>query len=186
MSLAKKINGEKKPRIETQESLQQFISKNNLDIDLSRNLFLKSKESKAKIANSKVGFMSRDNSLLAHDIYLFDENWKHLQHTNLLEGCLVDEVVADDFYEKVIQVNTHINSKINLSEFKGSFIDYNGDNFFPFQKNGKSVAIIVWAKYKGKMWARETNHIIRMLKQSEVDYDIYYLNLDPNEFYSQF
>lgn len=184
-SLVKKINGEKKPKIETQETLQQFISESQLSVDLSKNLFLRNKESKEKIINSKMGYVDIDNSLIAYGIYLFDGNWNVLQH-DLLGNCLKDEIMSDNFYQKVVNVNKEIEEKSNLSELKNSFIDSKGNDFFPFQKNGKPVAIVVWSKYKGKKWAVETEHLIRSLKNSKTDYDIYYLNLDPNKFYSQF
>lgn len=183
-SLAKKINGEKKPKIETQETLQQFISENNLGIDLSKNMFLKNERSKEKIINSKMAYVEND-FLIAYGIYLFDENWNVLEHI-LLENCLKDEIVSDNFYQKVVNVNKEIEPKSNLLELENSLIDHNGNEFFPFQKNGKSVAVIVWAKYKGKKWAVETEHLIKSLKNSKTDFDIYYLNLDPNKFYNQF
>lgn len=191
-SLVKKINGEKKPKAETQETLQQFISENNLSIDLSKNIFLKNKESKEKITHSEIGYLDKNNNLLsAYGIYFFDENWNALLHNqtqgrHLLGACLKDEIVLDNFHEKIISLNNNIDPKFNLLELKNSFIDSNGNDFFPFQKNGKAVAIVVWSKYKGKKWAVETEHLIRSLKNSKTDYNIYYLNLDPNKFYSQF
>lgn len=183
-SLVKKINGEKRPKIENQESLQQFISENSLDIDLTKTFFLKNKESKEKIIASKMGYVDRNGLLIAYGLYLFDEQGEMLRH-DLLDECLKDEIISENFYYNVVERNK-TEPKFNLSELQNSFIDYNGNDFFPFEKNGKATAIVVWAKYKGKKWAGETNYFIRTLQQSKADYDIYYLNLDPNTFYSQF
>ncbi|MDN6311224.1 MAG: hypothetical protein ACTHY4_03430 [Flavobacteriaceae bacterium] len=103
-----------------------------------------------------------------------------------MNACLIDELESDGFYPKIKSLNKTYSNKINLLDLRNAFIDSKGKSHFSFKENGNAVAIVIWAKYKGKMWANESNAIINQLKNSNTKYDIYYLNLDPNQHYSQF
>lgn len=184
-SIVKTINGEKKPKLETSKSLVEFAYQQELNIDFNKNLFLKNKLSQTKLADSNLVYVNKDSLIIPYGLMLFDENWNGLSYSNL-EACLIDEVNSDSLYDIISTKDNAIKSKLNLIEFKNSFITDEGKTIFPFEKNNRPIAIVLWAKYKGNNWAEETNVIIKSLENSKENYDVFFLNLDPNDFYSQY
>lgn len=183
-SLVKSFNGEKKPRQENLESLKAFVEETNLDINFEKNFYLKNKIGKQKIVNSDLVYVETDSIIIPYGLLMFDQNWNGLNYDSM-KACLIDELESDEFYPKIKSLNETLTNPTNLNDLKNAFIDFKGKPYFPFKKNEKALAIVIWAKYKGKMWAEETNAIIDQLKNSNAEYDIYYLNLDPNQHYSQ-
>lgn len=185
--VVKTINGEKKPKIETAESLQKFIDENELGIDLGKNLFLKDSDAHKKLVKSELCYIDQDSLIIPYGFLLFNKNWIGINYQEAA-ACLRDEVKTEAFLELEPYQNpyTTLNASQNLSEFRTAFVDQNGKKSFPFKKVNRPIAVVLWAKYKGKKWAEETQLFIRELQNSKEDFQIYFLNLDPNEHFSQF
>src|SRR5699024_5673125 len=178
--LIKTINGEKKPQIENMNSLEEFVYENDLSIDFEKNLFLKNRKSLELLTESDLCYVDNDSTIIAYGTMLFTKNWEGINYQDA-QACLIDQIKED----RLINENETIFSKTaynpyNLSDFQAVFSDINGHGKSPFQKNEQPVAIVVWAKYKGKRWAGYTEDIIKQLKESREYYDIYFLNGDPN------
>lgn len=180
--IVKTLNGEKSPQIENTDSLKEFVEKNEMLIDLDKNLFLRDVKAYKKLMNSGLCYVDKDLLIIAYGVILFDRNWDGVNYQDA-QACLVDELKADSLLSKNHRI---VEASNNLSEFSEVFVDKNGRLSFPFIMNNQPVAIVLWAKYKGEMWGKETNTIIRELENSKENYDIYFLNLDPNERFSQF
>lgn len=175
------INGEKKPKLETIQSLNEFINDNNLSINLDRNIFLKNDEAKMKLINSDLVYKKDESTILPYGIILFDGNGLGYDYSTI-ESCLIDEIKIDSISD-FSKLNT---SELNLIDLNHLFLNKNGKDFSSFKINNKPTVIILWAKYRGKKWAKETNSMINSFKSSTRNYNIYFLNLDPNKYYSQF
>lgn len=179
------INGEKRPKLETIQSLNKFIKDNNLSIELDRNIFLKNKEAKMKLINSELVYKKDESTILPYGIILFDENGLGYNYS-AIENCLIDEIKSDSI-SNFSELNSNKNNfELNLTDLNYQFLNNNGKDFSSFKINNKPTVIILWAKYRGKKWAKETNSMINSFKSSPKNYNIYFLNLDPNKYYSQF
>lgn len=184
--IVKTINGEKKPKVENLESLAEFVDETNLKIDFQNNLFLKNQNAQKLLAKSDLCYVDKDSLIIAYGVMLFNKHWDGINYQDT-QACLIDELTENNLIEKSENPLFNIlNKEYNLMDLKEVFADEDGESVFPFKKKENPIAIVLWAKYKGKRWAGETNEIIRQLKQSNHNYDIFFLNLDPNKNFSQF
>lgn len=176
-SIANKINGESKSKTENLTSLKEFISETKLKVDPEKQLYLLDESSRLFLLKIKANNPGKKLSI--PNCYLFDKDFK-LLNDNLLGGCITDrpKIEGKDFYEEVIKANENLPSNHSLTDWKGYFVDYKHQDYFPFEKNGRAKAVIAWAKFKGKMWADQVNYMIYQLQQSKAPIDIYILNLD--------
>lgn len=184
-AMIKKINGEHSPKIETEKSLKKFIDEANLAIDLDKNFFVKDNASKRALVNSDLVYTKNDSLIFPYGILLFNNEGTGISYLGV-QKCLIDEIKTDSISELLQSSDKKFMTGVNLLELNDDFINGKGKAVSPFKLNNKPTAIIVWAKYRGRMWAGDTNSMIQNLKSSPKNYDIYFLNLDPNKYYSQF
>lgn len=184
-AMIKKINGEHSPKIETEKSLQRFIADENLAIDLNKNFFVKDNASKRALVNSDLVYTENDSLILPYGVLLFNKEGTGISYLGV-QKCLIDEIKTDSISKLLEAPDKKFTTEVNLLQLNDDFVNGKGKAVSPFKLNNKPTAIIVWAKYKGKMWAGDTNSMIENLKSSSQNYDIYFLNLDPNKYYSQF
>lgn len=176
-SISKKINGEIKPETENLESIKKFIAETQLAINPEKQLYLLNDSTKIFLLSMKQNNPGETVSI--PNCYLFDKDFKLLDDGKL-GGCVTDRpsIEGKDFYEELIRANKNTPSNHSLNDWKGLFVNYKHQDYFPFEKNGRAKAVIAWAKFKGKKWADEVNHMIGQLQQSTAPIDIYILNMD--------
>jgi hypothetical protein len=170
------VNGEHLPSNENYNSLSQFISENNLPFNPEQCLYLKNKESKLILSGL---FHTPGYYVAVPNVFVYNSNFD-LIDDDKLGGCTVyrPEINGKDFYSELLSMNPLKYPSHTLDEWRESFIDYRGESFFPFERNGKAKIIILWSKYKGKKWAQDLNFIINTAKNSSTSLDIFYLNMD--------
>ena len=178
LSIQKKINGEKKIQKETTISVEDFAKEQNLNIDFNKNLYLKHRFSNALFSSFRP--YNSPEKISFPDVYIFDKNLFLIDDDNV---CYVNKVTTPntDYYKNNLSDNYKLfNNSKSLKNLDNSFVDKNGKTIFPFKENFKEdyLAIVLWSKYKGKMWANETNFIIQELQKSSVSFNIYFLNMD--------
>lgn len=179
-SITKKINGESKPKVENLQSLKEFIAETKLAVNPEKQLYLLDETSRLFLLKMDVNNPGKNVSI--PNCYLFDKDFKLLDD-HKLGGCITNRPTIEekDFYEELIKANENIQSDHNLNDWKGHFVDYKRQDYFPFENNGRAKAVIAWAKFKGKMWADQVNYMIWQLQQSKAPIDIYILNMDQYE-----
>lgn len=175
-SIVRSINGESKPANVDYLSLETFIKGNKLPIDLTSCLYLKNKDSKLKLSSLR-GY-DHQYYVAVPNVFVYNANLTLIDDLKL-GGCITDRpvVTSNDFYQTLFDQN-HDSINFSIEAWKGAFVNYKGETFFPFEKNGKNKVIILWSKYKGNMWAQETNKMISEVKKSNAKIDLYFLNMD--------
>lgn len=182
-SLAKFINGEKRMKVETHQSIVNFANEQNLLVDFEKNLYLKKRKKNEVLANLRT-YNNLDNVSFP-DVYFFNAKGQFVEDENV--ACYNQKTVTEenDYYKDFFESkDVLVSNTKRLTDLEGEFVNYRGEAVFPFDnKNSNSyTAIVLWSKYKGKMWANETNFIIKQLQNSSVNFDIYFLNMDVVEF----
>ncbi len=176
------IFGVKNPKIENKTTLENFIDKKGLEIDLNKTYFLK--ELSSYYALQEV----RDRGLKIPDVYLFNETGFLIQE-QLDSVCFVarDLKVEEykNYYEKVFSTDTIPPEKLyHLDDLIKHLADGDGNRLKEIQTNNKKTAIILWAKFLGKKLNRKfVEESQDLLLETQLDLNIYYLNLDPQEFW---
>jgi patatin-like phospholipase/acyl hydrolase len=179
ISIVKIINGEKKMKVETHQSIQEFAKEQNLTVDFDRNFYLKKRNQNEVLMNLR-SYNNLDK-ISFPDVYFFNADGQFIEDENLV--CYTAKTVSNefDYYRDFFDSNKLVTSNTkSLADFENEFLNKVGEPTFPFQKKTAETyyAIVLWSKYKGEMWANETNYIIHHLQQSSVDFEIYYLNMD--------
>lgn len=186
-SIIKTINGEHRPQIENEKSLKKFIFEEDLPIEFENSFFLKNSSSRNELVKSDLVYTESDSLILPYGIILFDAEGKGINYKDIEnQVCLIDEKQTDSISDYLGWINESVKTEFNLKQLNNSFMDENGNEIAPFKLNERPTVIILWAKYKGKKWAQETKSMITSFQSSSEDYNIFYLNLDPNKYYSQF
>lgn len=182
-SIVKIINGEKKIKQETPVSVQQFANENQLNIDFKRNFYLRNRLENQKFASFKPE-INTSTYFAFPDVYFFHADGRFLEMEN---ECYHLQVVNDemDYFQNYLNSSDpfYDDSK-QLVDFKRLLVDQQGESldFIIDFDSEKHYAFVLWSKYKGKKWARETNFIIQQLEKSTVDFDIYFINMDLIDF----
>lgn len=176
------ITGVKKPKIENQVSLNQFIKKNHLDINLDNTYYLKNEEGYYGLNDI------RERGLRFPDVFLFNEAG-YLIDEQLDSVCFVArEKPAGEhknYYDELFSNPTNnVNRTYHLDSLKSLLADKRGSEIDGIATNNKRTAIIMWAKFVGKKMNRK--HVEKskdLLTETQLDLNIYYLNIDPQEFW---
>lgn len=182
-SLAKFINGEKTMKTETHQSIVNFANEQHLMIDFEKNLYLK--QPKKNQALAQLRSYNNLDKVSFPDVYFFNAKGEFIEDENV--ACYNQKIVTEEYdYYKVFfeSEGVLVSNTKRIIDLENEFVNPRGENVFPFKKNNKNsyTAIVLWSKYKGKMWANETNFIIKQLQNSSIDFDIYFLNMDMVEF----
>lgn len=182
-SLATFINGEKRMKIETHQSIVNFANEQNLLIDFEKNLYLKQRKKNEVLANLRT--YNNLDKVSFPDVYFFNAEGYFIEDENTV--CYNQKIVGEecDYYKDFFNSKELLVSKFKrITDLENEFVNHLGEASFPFDNINQHeyTAIVLWSKYKGKMWANETNFIIHQLKYSSVDIDIYYLNMDLVDF----
>lgn len=181
-SIVKTINGEKRMKVESHQSIVNFANEQNLLIDFEKNLYLKQRKKNEVLANFRT-YNSLDK-ISFPDVYFFNAEGQFVEDENVT--CYNQKIVTDeyDYYKDFFSSKDLLVSNTKrLTDLENEFVNHRGEAIFPFNnENNSYIAIVLWSKYKGKMWANETNFIIKQLQNSSVDFDIYFLNMDVVEF----
>lgn len=178
------IFGAKKPKFENQMTLEKFIDKKGLEIDLNKTFFLK--ELNGYYALQEV----RDRGLKIPDVYLFNEAGFLIQE-QLDSVCFVARDLKEEeyknYYEKVFSTDTIQPEKLyHLNDLIKHLADGEGNKLEDIQTNNKKTAIILWAKFLGKKLNKKfVEESQDLLLETQLDLNIYYLNLDPQEFWEE-
>jgi hypothetical protein len=179
MSIIKRLNGEKKMNEDTHESIVQFAKEQSLNVDFNRNFYLRNRKENKVLINLRT--YNTVKKISFPDVYFFNSNGQFIEDENLV--CYTSRTVTEssDYYLDFFKSKELVISTIKqLSDFENEFLDHIGKPTFPFQKKKSETyyAIVLWSKYKGDMWAKETNFIINQLQESSVDFELYFLNMD--------
>lgn len=178
------IYGIKNPKIENQNTLENFIDKKGLEIDLDKTYFLNEKNSYYALQEV------RDRGLKIPDVYLFNEAGFLIQ-VQLDSVCFVARDLKVDeyknYYEKVFSTDTIQTEKLyHLDDLIKHLADGQGKKVEKIQTNNRKTAIILWAKFLGK---KQNSKFVEksqdLLLETQLDLNIYYLNLDPQEFWEK-
>lgn len=178
------IFGTKTPKVENQTTLSNFINKKGLEIDLNKSFFLK--EINSYYALQEV----RDRGLKIPDVYLFNEAGFLIQE-QLDSVCFVARDLKEEeyknYYEKVFSTDTIPPEKLyHLNDLIKHLADGEGNKLKEIQTNNKKTAIILWAKFLGKKLNKKfVEESQDLLLETQLDLNIYYLNLDPQEFWEE-
>lgn len=182
-SLARFINGEKRMKLETPETVFAFAQENNLGIDFDKNLFLKQRKKNEVLAQFRT-YNDLENVSFP-DVYFFTPDGQFIEDEN--EVCYNQKTVNEtfDYYDDFFNSsNLLISPTKRITDLENELVNHLGEVTFPFNTSKKNsyTAIVLWSKYKGKMWANETNFIIKQLQHSSINFDIYFLNMDEVQF----
>lgn len=178
----KVVYGVKSPKIENQTSLKKFIEKNNLDIDLEHTYYVKNVESFYGLSEV------RGRGLKIPDVYLFNDNG-FLIEEQLDSICFVARDIPigehKNYYDKVFSNPTNESGMIyHLDSLKSLLVDSQGNKLDSIGKNNRGTAIILWAKFLGKKQnIKMVETPKELLLETQLNLNIYYLNLDPQEFW---
>ncbi|GGE36655.1 hypothetical protein [Psychroflexus planctonicus] len=170
-------------KIETHQSIVNFVNEQNLMIDFEKNLYLKQRKKNEVLANIRT--YNNLDKVSFPDVYFFNAEGQFVEDENV--ACYIEKNVTEDYdyYKDFFNSKELLVSNTKrLTDLEGEFVNYRGEAIFPFdnKNNNSYTAIVLWSKYKGKMWANETNFIIKQLQNSSIDFDIYFLNMDVVEF----
>jgi len=180
-SIARKINGEKKAKKETVESLKNHIEVIDIKIKIEDCLFLKDEETKKILSTYNKYYKSQNYSKKTEQLFLYLFNKEHkLVDEDILGGCILDRPqTKENFYAELLKQNAIIEGNFSLTQLNNSFLDSKGlpiNN--PFEIN-KPVLIVVWAKFRGN------NHQVAFLNETQrtlitknPDLQVFYLNID--------
>jgi hypothetical protein len=177
-SIAKKVNGEKKPKKESIESLSNFLNANDLDLQVENSLFLKDPTTLELLSQLSKSYLISKNKTSPY-IFLFND--KHLLvDDDVLGGCIIDRPnTTDNFYTALLQRNEVIDEKFSLNRLSDSFLDFNGKKITQPYRENQPVLLVVWAKFRGNKINRAfLNETQRTLINKSPDLQIIYLNID--------
>lgn len=177
--IAKSINGERKPRIENNESLSNFIIDNDMPIEVEDVLILKNNES---VENLTTFFKYPMTNYIPHpNVLLFNEKGV-LIDDDALGGCVIFRPNSNEmmFYDEIFSVAPPHSANKTIQDLGNSFLNMKGAEVTITQNNDKPVAVIIWSKFKGSKWAEKVSNMINVIEDAKTEIDIYYLNVDPN------
>ena len=180
-SLVRTINGEKKAKKETVESLKKYVEDIDIKIKIENCLFLKDEETKKILSTYNKYYKSQNYSKKTEQLFLYLFNKEHiLVDEDILGGCILDRPqTKENFYTELLKQNAIIEGNFSLTQLNNSFLDSKGHQINnPFEIN-KPVLIVVWAKFRGN------NHQVAFLNETQrtlitknPDLQVFYLNID--------
>lgn len=174
------VTGIKKPKIESFESIKDYIENNNLPIETSRNLFLSSNDDYKKL--SKL----RDSLFRLPDIYLFNKSGWFLEE-NLFCLSLKKQSINkldNNYFNQIFKTDSIISKTKKITYLEKFLITSEKENVI--FDNESDIAIILWAKFLGDK--KNSKHIIeskRSLEDVDNTISIYYLNIDTLDFWDE-
>jgi len=170
------VTGIKKPKIESINSIENYIDEINLPIAKSKNFYLSENSDYKKLS------IFRDTLFRLPDIYLFNTSGAFLEE-NLY--CLTlksqNKVNSEtNYFNEIYKVDSIVSKNKDIKILEEFLI--NSDKKSVLFKKNKNIALILWAKFLGNK--KNLKHIInskKRLEDASNPIDIYYLNIDTLE-----
>lgn len=172
------VTGIKKPTVENINTIENYIKETNLNIDNTRNFYLSSFDDYKKL--SKL----RDTLFRLPDIYLFKKSG-HFIEENLFCFSLKSQANKksnENYYNYIYEVDSLVSEDKNIQFLEEFLVTSKNENVIFDKKN--DIAIILWAKFLGDK--RNLKHIEnskKTIEESDLDINIYYLNIDTMDFW---
>jgi len=164
--------GVKNPKIETIESVKKYIKKQNIsNYEL---IFFKNID---ELNNFKKEF----NELKVPDAYFFNQNGNYVPYKKNAKEC---NAHVDDFIIDLKNINNdNSNMNINLQSLNHFFVD--DDNNNPKIVKGKTIVILSFAKFLGKVNKEHSFEWVKSLEEASknIDLKVYLLNSDFMNFW---
>lgn len=178
-TIVKMVNGEKKIKEETHDSVKEFAEEQKLAIDFKRNFYLKNRMNNEVFASFKPAYNSAEKISLP-DMYFFDHNGRYLENENVCYRLMKVTEEFDYYHDYFTSEDLIYHSSKQLKDLQNILVNHQGKPIQSFDEKPKDThyAFVLWSKYKGRKWAKETNFIIKQLNNSAVDFEIYFLNMD--------
>jgi hypothetical protein len=180
-SLVRQINGEKKAKKETIESLKNYVETGKFDINIEDCLFIKDQKSIELLATYNRYYISHNYSSTPRHIFIFLFNKEHLLvDEDTLGGCVMHRPrTSENFYTALLNKNAIIKGDFSLDNLSNSFVDFNGKPVNNLFEKNKPVLLIVWAKFRGDKLNREfLDETQKTLINKSPDLQVLYLNID--------
>ncbi len=170
------VTGIKKPKVESFNTILNYIETNKLPIDKSKNFYLSSSVDYKRL--SKL----RDTFFRLPDIYLFNKKGEFLEENLYCLSLKKQNKNKSEmnYFSKIYKTDSIISQSKKIDYLEKFLI--NSEQEKAVFARDTAIAIILWAKFLGDK--KNLKHIVeskRSLEEADNLIKIYYLNIDTLE-----